>query len=94
MPTTQIVLEDGISPLDVFILGKVVQAINKKRPELELKLESFDSRGLPHAMFTVLRREDCDEALQNEIKAAYEAQIAEPGKDSVRLKEAQKNRPV
>ena len=91
MPALRIVLEDGISPLDVFIMGKVVQVINKRRPELGLKLASFNSRGLPHATFTVLHREDCDEALQNEIKDVYEAQIAELRKDPARLNEKLKN---
>ncbi|RPJ06766.1 MAG: pentapeptide repeat-containing protein, partial [Deltaproteobacteria bacterium] len=60
MPTIQIVFESGVSPLDVFIMGQVVQAINERRPELELKLQSFDSRGQPHVNFTVLRHEYCE----------------------------------
>jgi hypothetical protein len=79
MPTIQIVFESGVSPMDVFIMDKVVRAINERRPELELKLESFDSRGQPHVNFTVLRNEDCEGALQSEIKTAYEAQIANIG---------------
>ena len=76
MPTLQIVFELGVSPFDVFTMDQVVQAINEKRPELELKIESFDSRGQPHVNFTVLRKEYCEEALKSEIKSAYEAQVA------------------
>jgi hypothetical protein len=82
MPTIQIVFESGVSPLDVSIMDQVVRAINERRPELELKLESFDSRGQPHVNFTVLRNEDCEDALQGEIKTAYEAQISKIAKGS------------
>ena len=64
-------------------MDQVVQAINERRPELELRIESFDSRGQPHVNFTVLHHAYCEEALQSEIKTAYEAQIAKPEKDPV-----------
>jgi hypothetical protein len=57
-------------------MDQVVQAINERRPELELKLQSFDSRGQPHINFTVFRKEYCAESLESEIKSAYETQIA------------------
>jgi hypothetical protein len=81
MPTIQVVFEPGVAPLDVFIMDQVVQTINERRPELELKLESFNSRGQPYVNFTVLRNEYCEEALQSEIKTAYEAHISKLGKD-------------
>jgi hypothetical protein len=64
-------------------MDQVVQAINERRPELELKLQSFDSRGQPHVNFTLLHHAYCEEALQSEIKTAYEAQIAKLEKDPV-----------
>jgi uncharacterized protein YjbI with pentapeptide repeats len=88
LPTIELVLESGVTPLDAFVMDQVVQAINEKRPELELKLDSFHSGGQPHAVFTVPRREYCDEHLRDEIKAAYETHIVKLKRSTVSLKDA------
>ena len=88
LPTIELVLESGVTPLDAFVMDQVVQAINEKRPELELKLDSFHSGGQPHAVFTVPRREYCDEHLRDEIKAAYETHIVKVKRSTVSLKDA------
>jgi hypothetical protein len=76
LPTLELVLEPGATGLDVFALDQVVQALNEKRPELELKLEGFHSGGQPKADFTVLRKEYCNEELREEIKTGYRIQMA------------------
>jgi hypothetical protein len=43
-------------------------------PEFELKLDSFHSRGLPHAVFTVLHKEYAEPAIEK-IKREYETSI-------------------
>ncbi len=55
-------------------MDQVVQAINEKHPEFELKLDSFHSRGQPHAKFTVLHKESIDSALE-EVTRDYEMRI-------------------
>jgi len=75
LPTIEYVLEHGFASLDAFIMDQVVQDIAEGHPEFELKLDSFHSRGQPHATFTVLRKEYAEEALY-QVRAAYEARIA------------------
>jgi uncharacterized protein YjbI with pentapeptide repeats len=71
LPTIEFVFEQGLTPIDAFIMDRVVQAINERHPEFELKLDSFHSRGQPHAIFTVLHKEVAENALY-QIKEAYE----------------------
>jgi uncharacterized protein YjbI with pentapeptide repeats len=75
LPTVEYVFEKGFTPIDTLIMNRVVQAINERHPKFELKLDSFHSRGRPHAVFTVLHKEIAQEAL-NQIKAGYEDRIA------------------
>ena len=74
LPTIDYYFENGFTPLDAVIMDKVVQAINEQHPEFELKLDSFHSRGQPHATFTVLHKEVADEALQ-QIASEYDTKI-------------------
>jgi hypothetical protein len=75
LPTIHYFFEHGFTPIDAILMDRVVQAINEKIPEFELKLDSFHSRGQPHAIFTVLHKEVAEEALR-QIKAEYEIRIA------------------
>lgn len=75
LPTIAYYFEHGFTPLDPLIMDQVVQAIQAQHPEFELKLDSFHSRGQPHAVFTVLHKADTDRALQ-QLTAAYEARLA------------------
>jgi hypothetical protein len=69
-------LEPGASGLDAFALEQVVQRLNAKRPERELKLVEYYTGGRPQAAFSVLRAEYCDEQLREEIAAGYQIQMA------------------
>jgi hypothetical protein len=75
LPTVEYYFEHGFFPIDAILMNRVVQGINEKHPEFELKLDSFHSRGQPHAVFTVLHKEVAEGAL-NQIKAGYESRIA------------------
>jgi hypothetical protein len=57
LPTIEYYFERGFTPLDPVIMDHVVQAINERHPEFELKLDSFHSRSPPHVKFTVLHKE-------------------------------------
>jgi uncharacterized protein YjbI with pentapeptide repeats len=74
LPTVEYYFEDGFSPIDAVIMDRVVQEINARNPEFEIKLDSFHSRGQPHAKFTVLHKEIADQALQ-QIAAEYDTKI-------------------
>jgi uncharacterized protein YjbI with pentapeptide repeats len=76
LPTVELVLEPGASSLDAFVMDQIAQALNEKRPELELKLASFHSGGQPQAKFTLLRKEYFDQHLHDQIMAGYQTQIA------------------
>jgi hypothetical protein len=75
LPTIEYIFKHGFTPLDAFVMDKVVEAINERHPPFELKLDSFHSRGQPHAVFTVLHRDVAEEAL-NQIKSEYDVRIA------------------
>ena len=74
LPTINYYFENGFTPIDAVIMDKVVQAINEKHPHFELRLDSFHSRGQPHAKFTVLHKEVADQALQ-QIAAEYKTKM-------------------
>ena len=85
-PSFDYIFENGFTPIDAFIMDQIVQAINEQQPEIELKLDSFHSRGQPRAVFTVLHKHDVEET-QKQIVYEYEKRIiALEGKNEV-LKE-------
>ncbi|SPD76015.1 putative Pentapeptide repeat protein [uncultured Desulfobacterium sp.] len=75
IPTLEYIFENGITPLDTILMDRIVQSINERNPEFDLKLDSFHSRGSPRAVFTVLHKEIADEALSL-IKSEYENRVA------------------
>ena len=74
LPTIEYIFRNGFTPIDAFVMDRVVQAINKKYPKMELKLDSFHSRGKPRAVFTIIDFEYADKAFE-EIKDEYETKI-------------------
>lgn len=74
LPTFEYVFEHGFTPLDAVVMDRIVQAINEQHPEFELKLDSFQSRGQPHAKFTVLHKEHV-EAAKQQVTINYESRI-------------------
>jgi len=74
LPTIDYYFEDGFTPIDAVIMDKVVQAINERHPEFELKLDSFHSRGQPHVKFTVAYKEVADQAIK-QIVSEYETRM-------------------
>lgn len=74
LPTIEYYFEHGFTPVDAVLMDKVVQAVNEEHPAFELRLDSFHSRGQPHAVFTVLHKEQADNALQ-QIRQDYEDRI-------------------
>jgi uncharacterized protein YjbI with pentapeptide repeats len=74
LPTFEYYFEQGLTPLDPLIMDRVVQAINERQPEIELRLDSFHSRGQAHAVFTVLHKDNVEEALKA-VTAGYEMRI-------------------
>ncbi|MBF0476861.1 MAG: pentapeptide repeat-containing protein, partial [Deltaproteobacteria bacterium] len=73
-PTFEYYFEHGFTPFDAFVMAKEVQRIRAKHPEFELNLDSFHSRGRPHAVFTVIDKEYAEQALR-QITFAYETKI-------------------
>lgn len=74
LPTFEYYFEQGFTPLDPLIMDRVVQAINERQPEIELKLDSFHSRGNPHATFTVLHKNNVEDALKA-VTIGYETKL-------------------
>jgi uncharacterized protein YjbI with pentapeptide repeats len=70
LPEINYYFSDEFTPITPLIMDKVVNSINQKHPQFELKLDSFHSRGTPHAVFTVLHKKDSNKAL-NEITHEY-----------------------
>jgi uncharacterized protein YjbI with pentapeptide repeats len=74
LPEITYYFSNQFTPITPLIMAKVVDSINRKHPHFELQLDSFHSRGTPHAIFTVLQKEHSDEAL-DEITNGYEKTI-------------------
>ena len=85
LPTIEYYFEHGFTPVDAVLMDKVVQAVNEQHPDFELRLDSFHSRGQPHAVFTVLHTEQAENALQ-QVRQDYEARIQQlQGKEEALL---------
>lgn len=74
LPTFEYYFEQGFTPLDPLIMNQVIQTINERRPEIDLTLKNFEVTGTPHATFTVLHRDNVEEALK-EVTADYETRL-------------------
>ena len=74
LPTIEHVFENGFTPIDAFLIDQVVEAINEKHPEFELRLDSFHWRVNPRAVFSVIQREYADKA-SRQIEERYQNQI-------------------
>lgn len=74
LPVLEYYFQDDITAVDFIFMNQVVADINKKHPEFELKLTSWDFRGRPHAGFTVIHKDHSEQAL-NEITKSYEEWI-------------------
>lgn len=74
LPTFDYFFKHGFTAFDAVVMDRVVQSINHKQPEFQLKLDSFHSRSQPHAKFTVLHKEYSEEAKQL-LTEDYEARI-------------------
>lgn len=85
LPTIEYIFENGMSPIDPLIMDRVVQAIREKRPELDIKVDSINARGLaPSIRFTVQQEEYKESALE-EVQKQYEAKILRLEDDRDRL---------
>jgi hypothetical protein len=74
LPTFECVFENGIAAFDAVVVNKIVNAINERKPEFDLKIDSFHSRGFPHVKFTVKHQAFAEEAESIIIKE-YETQV-------------------
>lgn len=81
-PTIEYPFQEGFSPVQAIVMDRVVKVINKRKPELELHLDSFILRGVPRAVFSVLHPEDCPKALEF-IHVQYQNQIKETNTQEV-----------
>jgi len=75
LPTIEFIFEKGMTPIDPFIMDRVVQAIRERRPEFDIKIDSINARGLaPSIKFTVQHEEHKEPALE-EVREVYESKI-------------------
>jgi hypothetical protein len=75
LPTIEYIFENGMSPIDLLIMDRVVQAIREKKPELDIKIDSINARGLaPSIRFTVRNEEHKEPALE-QVQKEYEIKL-------------------
>jgi len=74
LPEIEYYFSDEFTPVAAFTMDKAVNTIGRKHPQFDLKLDSFHSRGQPHATFTIIHKEYADEALK-EVTYEYEKNI-------------------
>ena len=73
-PKFEYIFINGFTPIDAFLIDQVVQEINSQNPDFELKLDSFHSRGLARAVFTIRNKTYAEDALEK-IRLSYEKKI-------------------
>lgn len=71
LPTFEYYFEHGFTPIDAVVMDQVVQAVNEQNPEFKLKLTTLDSRGQPHAIFSVLHKKHV-KRVQKKVGELYE----------------------
>jgi hypothetical protein len=71
LPTFEYIFEHGVTLIDIGIINQIVNDIRALHPDWELKIDSFHSRGQPHANFTI-REKDLIAQAFNQIKTKYE----------------------
>ncbi len=74
-PTFKYYFENGLTPLDSVLMDGAVRAIKERRPDFQLRLDALDSRGRPHAVFSVFQEEMKEEA-RAEVEVEYEKRLA------------------
>ena len=75
LPTIEYAFEEGITPFDLVVMGKVVDEINQQNPEYELVFDSLQSRGGHRAEFTIKDKKYA-ENVKRSIKRNFETDIA------------------
>jgi uncharacterized protein YjbI with pentapeptide repeats len=77
LPTIEYIFRNGMTPLDLLIMDRVVQAIREQIPEYDIKIDSISARGLaPSIKLTVQQVEHKGPALA-EVTRVYEAKVQE-----------------
>ncbi len=74
LPTFEYAFEHGITLIDIGIIDQIVNDIAELHPDWELQIDSFHSRGQPHANFTIREKDLIAQAFQ-QIKTNYEATL-------------------
>jgi hypothetical protein len=75
LPTFEYAFNKTVTPLDAILMDKVIQSINERHPEFELKLATFQIGSIPKVIFTANHQKVAYEALK-EIQVEYEKEIA------------------
>lgn len=77
LPTIEYFFENGMTPLDLVVMDRVVESIKKERPELELQIASVNARGMDQSVkLTIKSPEYSDNALEL-LTVKYETKIKE-----------------
>ena len=77
LPTIEYIFEHGMTPMDLVVMDRVVQAIRNEEPEFDIKIAAVNARGLaPAIKFTVQHEEQKEPALAA-IRHEYDGKIAE-----------------
>lgn len=58
LPTIEYVFENGINPIDTMVMDLVRQSVNEQHPELHLRFDSIDFRGLKPFFKFIVNQED------------------------------------
>jgi len=82
-PVVEYVFEKGMTPLDFWIMERVVENIARSRPELGIRIDSIDARGLVPNIKLAVKHEKQKKTALDEVTKAYEERLAamEPQRD-------------
>jgi len=77
VPGFEYVFEHGMTPMDLVVMDRVVQAIREKHPELDLKIATADVRGANPTVKLTVQLEEHKDPAQELLKANFQAKVAE-----------------
>jgi uncharacterized protein YjbI with pentapeptide repeats len=77
LPIIEYVFEDGMTPLDLLVMDRVVHAINERTPEFDLQIDSINARGLQPTIKFIVRHEEQKDLALAAVEQGYKAKIRE-----------------
>lgn len=75
LPTIEYFFENGMTPLDLVVMDRVVESIKKVHPEFELQIASVNARGMNQSVELTIKAPEYSEYALEFLTVKYETKI-------------------